>query len=331
MNAQLNGMRALVTGAGGFIGSHLTEALLSGGAQVRAFVRYTSTGTAGWLEPSSDLARAGLELQFGDLRDTGAVDRAVADCTHVFHLGAVIAIPYSYQNPREFTEVNVGGTQNVLEAVRRHGTGRAVYTSTSEVYGSARYVPIDEEHPRSGQSPYAASKIGADALVTSYHCSFAIPAVIARPFNTYGPRQSLRAVVPAIIAQAQRGGPLRLGALTPTRDLNYVADTVAGLVACGTTPGIEGQTFNLGSGREISIGDLAARVCELLGLPCEIETDDRRLRPAVSEVTQLCADNRRAREVLGWAPAVPLEEGLMRTAQWLKEAHPGRWVTELQL
>ena len=324
-------MRALVTGAGGFIGSHLTEALLAGGARVRAFVRYTSTGTAGWLDQLPDATRSGLELQFGDLRDPGAVDFAVADCTHVFHLGAVIAIPYSYQNPAEFTQVNVCGTQNVLEAVRRHGTRRAVFISTSEVYGSARYVPIDEEHPRFGQSPYAASKIGADALVASYHCSFAVPAVIARPFNTYGPRQSLRAVVPAIIAQAQRGGPLRLGALTPTRDLNFVLDTVAGLIACGTTPGIEGQAFNLGSGREISIGDLAAKICELQGVPCKIETDERRVRPAGSEVVQLCADSNRAHVGLGWAPAVPLEEGLKRTALWLKESHPERWVTELQL
>lgn len=331
MNAPLDGMRALVTGAGGFIGSHLTQALLAGGAHVRAFVRYTSSGTAGWLDRIPDAARARLEVQFGDLRDFGAVDRAVADCSHVFHLGAVIAIPYSYQNPREFTDVNVGGTQNVLEAVRRHGTGRAVFTSTSEVYGSARYVPIDEEHPRFGQSPYAASKIGADALVTSYHCSYALPVVIARPFNTYGPRQSLRAVVPAIIAQAQRGGPLRLGALTPTRDLNFVADTVTGLIACGTAPGIEGQTFNLGSGREISIGDLAARVCELLGVPCKIETDERRLRPTGSEVVRLCADHSKARDLLGWSPAVPLEDGLRRTAHWLKELDPGRWVTELQL
>jgi len=324
-------MRALVTGAGGFIGSHLTEALLAGGAQVRAFVRYTSSGAAGWLDQVPVDLRTALEVQFGDLRDTGAVDRAVADCTHVFHLGAVIAIPYSYQNPREFTDVNVGGTQNVLEAVRRHATRRAVFTSTSEVYGSARYVPIDEEHPRFGQSPYAASKIGADALVTSYHCSYDLPVVIARPFNTYGPRQSLRAVVPAIIVQTQRGGPLRLGALTPTRDLNFVADTVAGMIACGTTSKIEGHSFNLGTGREISIGDLAARVCELLGAPCRIETDLRRMRPSVSEVVQLCADSGKARKLLGWAPAVALDEGLKRTAHWLEKAHPERWVTELQL
>jgi NAD dependent epimerase/dehydratase len=331
MNAPLDGMRALVTGAGGFIGSHLTEALLAGGARVRAFVRYTSSGKAGWLEDAPEALRDRLELRFGDLRDPSAVDAAVADCTHVFHLGAVIAIPYSYQNPREFTDVNVGGTQNVLEAVRRCGTRRAVFTSTSEVYGSARSVPMDEEHARFGQSPYAASKIGADALVTSYHCSFALPAVIARPFNTYGPRQSLRAVVPAIIAQAQRGGALRLGALTPTRDLNFVGDTVAGLIACGTAPDVEGQVFNLGSGREISIGDLAAKVCEMLGVQCKIETDERRLRPQASEVVRLCADSRRARELLGWTPKVPLEEGLKRTALWLKQSDPVRWVSELQL
>lgn len=324
-------MQALVTGAGGFIGSHVVEALVGAGARVRAFVRYTSTGHAGWLDRIDSDRRARIEVVFGDLRDEGAVDQAVAGCTHVFHLGAVIAIPYSYRNPREYVAVNVGGTQNVLDAMRRHGTARGIFTSTSEVYGSAQQIPIPESHPRVGQSPYAASKIAADALIESYHRSFDLPTVIARPFNTYGPRQSLRAIVPTILAQALTGKPLRLGALTPTRDLNFVTDTAAAFIACATATGIEGEEFNFGQGREISIQALAETACAEVGVPCRIETDERRLRPDKSEVTRLCADATKARERLGWSPQVSLAEGLNRTIVWLKEQQPERWVSEFQL
>ena len=323
--------RALVTGAGGFIGSHTVERLLGDGIPVRAFVRYTSTGQAGWLDRIQMPNRDALDIVFGDLRDAEAVRLAAADCSHVFHLGALIAIPYSYQHPGEFVTVNVGGTLNVLEAVRQQGVRRAVFVSTSEVYGTAQYVPIDEEHPRVAQSPYAASKIAADALVHSYHRSFDVPAVIARPFNTYGPRQSLRAIVPTVIAQAQSGKPLRLGNTRPTRDLNYVTDTVAGLVACGRTPGISGNEFNLGSGREIAIGKLAEKICALVGVACRIQTDDERVRPGASEVERLCADSSQAGERLHWSPQVTLEDGLGYTAEWLKKQATSRWVREMQL
>jgi NAD dependent epimerase/dehydratase len=323
--------RALVTGAGGFIGSHTVERLLGDGIPVRAFVRYTSTGQAGWLDRVQMPNRDALDIVFGDLRDAEAVRLAAVDCSHVFHLGALIAIPYSYQHPGEFVAVNVGGTLNVLEAVRQQGVRRAVFVSTSEVYGTAQYVPIDEKHPRVAQSPYAASKIAADALVHSYHCSFDVPAVIARPFNTYGPRQSLRAIVPTVIAQAQSGEPLHLGNTRPTRDLTYVTDTVVGLVACGRTPGISGSEFNLGSGREIAIGELAEKVCALVGVACRIETDDERVRPGASEVERLCADSSQAGERLHWSPQVTLEEGLGYTAEWLEQQATSRWVREMQL
>jgi dTDP-glucose 4,6-dehydratase len=331
MGMSLSNMRALVTGAGGFIGSHLAETLASRGAQIRAFVRYTSSGKAGWLDALPQEARGHIEVVFGDLRDEGAVDHAVAGCTHVFHLGAVIAIPYSYQNPREFVAVNVTGTQNILDSMRRHRTARGVFTSTSEVFGSAQRVPMDEQHPRVGQSPYAASKIAADALIESYHRSFELPAVIARPFNTYGPRQSLRAIVPTVLAQALEGGPLRLGRLEPTRDLNYVSDTVEAFIACATTPGIEDQDFNFGSGHETPIQTLAERACHLAGCTFRIETDERRLRPEQSEVMRLCADSRKAQQLLGWTPQVTLEDGLARTLEWLRLQRPDRWVRELQL
>ncbi len=321
---------ALVTGAGGFIGSHLVEHLLSAGLKVRAFVRYTSSGKAGWLE-SVGTDHADLELFFGDLCDPDAVTQAAKGCTHIFHLGALIAIPFSYQQPRSFVAVNVSGTQNVLEAMRACGTSRGVFVSTSEVFGSARYVPMDEEHPRAPQSPYAASKVAADALVWSYHASFDLPVVIARPFNTYGPRQSLRAIVPTVLAQARSGGPLVLGNLEPTRDLNYVTDTAAGLAACGLVAGVEGEEFNLGSGREISVGDLAQRACAMFGTEYKVTREERRVRPAGSEVTRLLCNSAKAKARLHWEPRVNFEDGLKRTADWLAQQEPGRWVKEFQL
>jgi dTDP-glucose 4,6-dehydratase len=321
----------LVTGAGGFIGSHLVEHLLAKRVRVRPFVRYTSAGTAGWLDRMDPAGRASLEMVFGDLRDPDAVDRAAAGCSHVFHLGAAIAIPYSYQHPREFVAVNIVGTQNVLEAVRRHRLERAVFVSTSEVYGTAQYAPIDEDHPLVGQSPYAASKIAADALVLSYSRSFGTPVVLARPFNTYGPRQSMRAIVPTVLAQALTGEPLRLGNLSPTRDLNFVSDTVRGLCACAEATGVEGEVFNLGTGVESSVKQLAETACALVGVPCRIETESGRVRPARSEVNRLVARAEKARTRLGWTPQVPLLEGLKVTLEWLTQAKPERWVKELQL
>ena len=325
----LKDKRVLVTGAGGFIGSHLSEALIAQGATVRAMVRYTSTGHAGWLDRSA--GRGQMEIIFGDLRDEGAVDQALAGCDYVCHLGAVIAIPYSYRNPREYVAVNMTGTQNILDAMRRHHISRGVFTSTSEVYGSAQQIPIPETHPKVGQSPYAASKIAADALIESYYRSFDVPAVIARPFNTYGPRQSLRAIVPTILAQAITGKPLKLGTLTTTRDLNFVSDTCAAFIACVTTPDIEGEAFNFGSGQEISIKELAEKACAEVGVPCQIETDEKRMRPGKSEVTRLCGDARKANEKLGWAPQISLSDGLRLTLQWLKEHEPDKWVSEFQL
>jgi dTDP-glucose 4,6-dehydratase len=320
----------LVTGAGGFIGSHLVEALLAEGRRVRALVRYTSSGQAGWLEEHA-AAQSALELVLGDLCDPDSVQKAALGCDVVYHLGALIAIPYSYQQPRSFVAVNVGGTQNVLEAVRACSIRRAVFISTSEVFGSARYVPMDEAHPRTAQSPYAASKIAADALVQSYARSYDLPVVLARPFNTYGPRQSLRAIVPTVLAQAQSGGPLKLGNLKPTRDLNFVTDTVAGILACGRRQGIEGEEFNLGSGRETSVESLARKACELAGIPYRVETEERRVRPEGSEVDRLVCDHAKAQALLGWAPTVSLEAGLERTAAWVRSRAAGRWVKEFQL
>jgi NAD dependent epimerase/dehydratase len=307
----------LVTGAGGFIGSHLVEALLNQGASVRAFVRYNSRGDVGLLSLLPDSSYAALEIVAGDLRDPYAVAQACQGVTHVFHLGALIAIPYSYLHPREVVETNVLGTLNVLMAARETKVERVVHTSTSEVYGTARTVPISEDHPLQGQSPYSASKIGADKLVESFYCSYGLPAVTVRPFNTYGPRQSARAVIPTIITQALARDQIRLGDLTPRRDLTYVEDTVAGFVAAGEASDVAGQTINLGSDQEISIGDLAQKIIALVGRSVEIVMDEQRLRPKQSEVRRLWSDNRKARELLGWQPRTSLDDGLLKTIQWI--------------
>jgi dTDP-glucose 4,6-dehydratase len=318
-----SGRRVLVTGAGGFIGSHLAERLASAGAEVRAFVRYTSRGDHGWLEDVAPDAARSIEVFRGDLANPEAVLGAMSGCEAVFHLGALIPIPYSYRHPREFVTANVEGTLNVLEAARREGPARIVHTSTSEVYGTAQRVPIDEEHPLRPQSPYAASKVGADQLALSYWRSFGTPVVVARPFNTYGPRQSARAVIPTIATQALARDVVELGATAPTRDFLYVEDTAAGIVACAEADGVDGEVVNLGTGSEITIGELAERILRLAGRDVPVSLDEQRLRPPDSEVERLVADVAKARRLLDWEPRVDLDEGLRRTIAWLSRSLEG--------
>lgn len=317
----------LVTGAGGFIASHLVERLAAQGARVRAFVRYNSRNDPGLLMLLPPHILAQVEIVAGDLRDLPAVQAAMQGVSHVFHLGALIAIPYSYLHPAEVVETNVIGTLNILLAGRAGGVERIVHTSTSEVYGTARRTPMDEEHPLQGQSPYSASKIGADKLAESFYCTYNLPVVTLRPFNTYGPRQSARAVIPTIITQALTQEVVRLGNLEARRDLTYVADTVSGFLRVAETPGVEGQTFNLGSGGEVSVGDLARQIIELIGRPVRIEVEAQRLRPQNSEVQRLLSDNRRARERLQWKPQVALKDGLAATIAWIRE-NLGRYQPE---
>lgn len=318
----LSGKQVLVTGAGGFIGSHLAEACVVAGARTRALVHYNALGTWGWLDQSP--ARDRLEVLAGDLTDRDSVKHAAKDCEIIFHLGALIAIPYSYQAPASYVRTNVEGTLNVLQAARELGVARVVHTSTSEVYGTARYVPIDEAHPLQGQSPYSASKIGADKIAESFHLSFGLPVVTVRPFNTFGPRQSARAVIPTIITQLLAGQPVKLGNLHPTRDLNFVANTVEGFLLAATAPAAVGRTINLGSGREISVGDLLHLIAGLMGKTVQAQQDAQRLRPPDSEVERLLAKNDLARELLGWTPKVSLEDGLTQTIAWLRE-HQNRY------
>ncbi len=313
------GKKICVTGAGGFIASHLVEALLAGGAQVRAFVRYNSRGDPGLLRMIPRQALEQVELIAGDLRDMTAVQSAVQGCSHVFHLGALIAIPYSYRHPVEVVETNILGTMNVLLAAGEMKVDRVVHTSTSEVYGTARQVPIGEDHPLQGQSPYSASKIGADKLAESFYRSFDLPVVTIRPFNTYGPRQSARAVIPTIITQALTQGVVWLGNLEARRDLTHVKDTVTGFLKVGEVAGIEGETFNLGTGVEVSIAELAQTIVSLVGKRVEIKLDESRLRPEKSEVQRLLSDNSLARQRLGWSPEIDLENGLRDTIAWISE------------
>ncbi|MCB2102999.1 MAG: GDP-mannose 4,6-dehydratase [Rhodobacterales bacterium] len=314
---QWNNVPVLVTGAGGFIGSHLAEALVAAGANVRALVHYNALGSWGWLDDNP--AAGSMEVLAGDVTDADYVRYAVAGRAVVFHLAALIGIPYSYLAPRSYLRVNGEGTLNVLQAARDLDVGRVVVTSTSETYGTAQRVPIAEDHPLQGQSPYSASKIGADMMTEAYHRSFGLPVVTLRPFNTFGPRQSARAVIPTIITQALDGGPVRLGNLTPTRDLTYVSDTVAGFLAAGTAEAAVGRTINLGTGREIAIGDLAALIAQMMGVPFEPQADATRVRPGASEVERLLSDNRLAAELMGWSPAVSLEDGLARTIAWIRD------------
>ena len=309
-------VRTLVTGAGGFIGSHLVELLAAEGHEVRAFVHYNSRGDAAHLE---GLDIPGVEIVSGEIQDPFSVRAAVEGCSMVFHLAALIGIPYSYVAPQSYVATNVNGTLNVLEAARSVGVERVVHTSTSETYGTARYTPIDEAHPLQGQSPYSATKIGADKLAESYWRSFDVPVTTLRPFNTFGPRQSLRAVIPTIIAQALGDGPIRLGSRTPVRDFTFVEDTARAFLAAGTSDATVGETLNAGSGKGITIGELADLILDMLGLEREIITDDDRVRPEASEVFELLADAHRLHELCGWAPQVPLRDGLARTAAWVEQ------------
>ena len=313
----MTGKRVLVTGAGGFIGSHLTEKLVELGARTRALVHYRSNGSWGWLDHSS--RKSNIEVIAGDIRDRDCVHKAVRDVDVVFHLAALIGIPYSYYAPASYIDTNIHGTLNVLQAARELNVERVVHTSTSEVYGTAMRVPIDEQHPLQGQSPYSASKIGADKLAESFFLSFALPVVTIRPFNAFGPRQSARAVIPTIISQCLQGDVLKLGSLNPTRDFNYVGNTVDGFIRGAKSKDAVGQTINLGSGNEVSIGDVAQKVIRILGKAVEIRHDEERVRPENSEVERLIADNSKASSLLGWKPAVSLDEGLRRTIDWIQE------------
>jgi NAD dependent epimerase/dehydratase len=313
--------KVLVTGAGGFIGSHVAERLVREGFRVRAFVHYNSANYWHHLERVEPDIRREVEVFSGDIADPFAVDEAVRGCEIVFHLAALVAIPYSYLAPAAYVSANVTGTLNVLQACRRHRVARLLHTSTSEVYGTAQRVPIDEAHPLVGQSPYSASKIAADQLAESFWRSFKLPLTIVRPFNTYGPRQSARAVIPTIICQALANRTIRLGSLAPVRDFTYVEDTAAGFLAAAGSNAVLGETINLGVGRGVTIGELVAIIGNLLGRELPVQTDDQRLRPPDSEVMRLISNNDKCRRLTGWAPTVPLETGLAKAIDYVR-AHP---------
>jgi len=317
--------KVLVTGADGFIGSHLTEALVRQGYSVKAFVYYNSFNSWGWLDHCALDVKGQFEVFAGDIRDPHGVKAAMQGCEAVLHLAALIAIPYSYHSPDTYVDTNVKGTLNVLQAARDSGVTRVIHTSTSEVYGTARVVPISEEHPLQGQSPYSATKIAADQLAYSFYASFGLPVMIARPFNTYGPRQSVRAVIPTIITQIASGErKIKLGAVTPTRDFNYVQDTVAGFIAALCSDQGHGEVVNFGSNFEISIGDTARLIAEVMHADIEIVTDEARLRPGKSEVERLWADNAKAKQLLGWRPRYGerdgLKRGLAETVEWFSRS-----------
>jgi NAD dependent epimerase/dehydratase len=317
-------MRLLITGADGFIGSHLTEALVRQGVDVRAFVLYNSFNSWGWLDNAPPDIRTDLDVFAGDVRDPNGVRTAMKGCDAVLHLAALIAIPYSYHSPDTYVDTNIKGTLNVLQAARELGVSRVIHTSTSEVYGTARFVPITEDHPLQGQSPYSASKIGADQLAYSFYASFGVPVVIVRPFNTYGPRQSARAVIPTVITQIATGvRQLKLGAVYPTRDFSYVADTVNAFLAVLKSDRGAGEVVNFGSNHEISIRDTVHVIAEVMGVQVEIETDEVRLRPTNSEVERLWADNTKAHQLFGWNPEYKgldgLRRGLAETVRWFSD------------
>jgi len=321
------GKRVAVTGAGGFIGSHLVDALVRSGAEVTAIVRYNSGARVGNLDFLDPEVRAATTVAFGNIEDSDFIYQTLEGMDVVLHLGALIAIPYSYEAPRSYVRANIEGTLNVLQAGRRSAVGRIVHTSTSEVYGTALRAPIDETHPLQGQSPYSASKIAADKLAESYGRSFELPVVTLRPFNTYGPRQSARAFIPTIISQAFARDEIRLGSLTPERDMTYVSDTVAGFLAAGSQPGIEGMTINLGTGETYSVGWFAHRILELMGVDKPIVTEAQRMRPEQSEVLKLISDNSLARRAMGWSPRMSIDDGLCRMIDFVR-SNPGFYATD---
>jgi dTDP-glucose 4,6-dehydratase len=316
--------RVLITGADGFIGSHLVEGLVRGGVPVRAFVLYNSFNSWGWLDHCAPDVKGQFDVFAGDIRDPHGVRAAMRDCDAVLHLAALIAIPYSYHSPDTYVETNVKGTLNVVQAARDLSVRRVVHTSTSEVYGTARQVPITEDHPLQGQSPYSASKIGADQIALSFHTSFDTPVVVIRPFNTYGPRQSARAVIPSVITQIASGERrIRLGAVHPTRDFSFVTDTVAGFIKALSADDVVGEVINLGSGFEVSIGDTVRTIADVMGVNVEVVLDEQRLRPDKSEVERLCASSEKARRLLDWSPEFAgmngFARGLAKTVDWFKD------------
>lgn len=318
--SDLSDKRVFITGADGFIGSHLTERLVKEGATVKALAQYNSFNNRGWLESVPKHVQKEIEVVSGDVRDDGSMMSFIKDSEYVFHLASLIAIPYSYIAPSSYVDTNIKGTLNVLQACRAHSVARIIHTSTSEVYGTAQYVPIDEIHPLQGQSPYSASKIGADMLAESFYRSFGTPVVTVRPFNTYGPRQSLRAVIPTIISQLLSGNPdVLVGSLSPTRDFNYVNDTVEGYIRICKHEQTIGEVINIGSGKEISIGSLIDKIASIIGVNYNLICENKRLRPAKSEVNRLCASNSKLRKITGWVPETSLDTGLVETIEWMKD------------
>ena len=315
----VKGKNVLVTGASGFIGSHLVEALVLKGAEVKTLVRYNSRNDWGMLENIPGDIKENLDVTTGDIIDFGIVKNAIKDCDIVFHLAALIGIPYSYVAPESYVNTNIRGTLNVMQASREEGVEKIVHTSTSEVYGTAKYVPIDENHPLQGQSPYSASKIGADMLAHSYFLSFNTPIAIIRPFNTFGPRQSARAVIPTIISQAVSGNEVNLGSLSPVRDLTFVKDTVNGFIKVAESDNSIGEIINIGNGKGITIGELAEKILHLMDSASTIRTDEGRIRPEKSEVMQLICDNSKAKKMLGWSPHYSLDDGLKETITWIEQ------------
>ena len=320
--------KVLVTGAEGFIGSHLTERLVALGAEVKALVMYNSFNTWGWIDTFRPGEKNKLHIICADIREADLLKSTLKDIDIVFHLAALIAIPYSYASPSSYIKTNIEGTLNLLQAARDHGVEKFLHTSTSEVYGTALYTPIDEKHPLQGQSPYSASKIGADMIAESFHRSFDLPVTTVRPFNTYGPRQSLRAIIPTMILQMLNSNKIRLGSLQPIRDFTYVSDTVEGFIKAAETDEIDGEVINIGSANGISIGKLAEKLMKMMNKKITIESEEKRVRPSKSEVNQLICNNNKAKELIDWQPKMSLDEGLEKTINWFK-ANAGEYKSEI--